>query len=239
MALFGDYSGGASSAPVVEEKVDKKAEKKAKKEKKKQEKKEKQEKAKKEKKAKPKKEKKPKPPKEPDNTPPLPKKPVILIFLMVASFVALVMIGADLLGYSNHITNAKNQYAKKNYSEAFAEISGMEMKEEDQILYEKYHVMAMVSVELEAYESLASQGFYDMALDCLVRTVGRAEKYRADAESYGCVQELNELALEAEEILSQTFGVSREEALELYAYRSKKEYSKAINTIIKEHGLER
>jgi len=238
LALFGEYSEKVPSAPSAE---DLKKAKKAEKEKKKKEKKEAKEKAKKEKKEKPpkpKKEKKPKPPKEPDNTPPLPKKPVILIFLMVASFVALVVLGADLLGYSNQLTNAKNQYAKKNYSEAFAEISGIEIKEEDLALYEKYHVMAMVSVELEAYESLMSKNFYDMALDCLVRTIGRAEKYRADAEIYGCIQELNELELEAETILSETFGVSREEALEFYAYRDKKDYSIAIKNVIKGLGLE-
>ena len=231
LALFGDYSGAsAPTAPAEEEP------KKGKKEKKKKEKKEK---VKKEKKPRPKKEKKPKKPKEPDNTPPLPKKPVFLIFLMVASFVALVILGADLLGYSNQLNNAKNQYAKKNYSEAFAEISGMEIKEEDMALYNKYHVMAMVSVELEAYESLMSQEFYDMALDCLVRTVGRAEKYRADAQNYGCIQELNELELKAETILDETFGVSKEEALEFYSYRSKKEYSTALAKVLKELGLEK
>ena len=231
LALFGDYSGASASAAPVEEEP-----KKGKKEKKKKEKKEK---VKKEKKPRPKKEKKPKKPKEPDNTPPLPKKPVFLIFLMVASFVALVILGADLLGYSNQLNNAKNQYAKKNYSEAFAEISGMEIKEEDMALYNKYHVMAMVSVELEAYESLMSQEFYDMALDCLVRTVGRAEKYRADAENYGCIQELNELELKTETILSETFGVSREEALEFYSYRNKKDYSIALAKVLKELGLEK
>jgi len=239
LALFGEYTEKAPSAPSAE---DLKKAKKAEKEKKKKEKKEAKEKAKKEKKEKPpkpKKEKKPKPPKEPDNTPPLPKKPVFLIFLMVASFVALVVLGADLLGYSNQLTNAKNQYAKKNYSQAFAEISGIEIKEDDFALYEKYHVMAMVAVELDAYESLMSKEFYDMALDCLVRTVGRAEKYRADAEVYGCIQELNELELKAETILSETFGVSKEEALEFYAYRSKEDYSIAIKNVIKELGLER
>ena len=99
--------------------------------------------------------------------------------------------------------------------------------------------MAMVSAELEAYESLMSKEFYDMALDSLVRTVGRVEKYRADAEAYGCVQELNELEAKAEEILKTEFDLSKEEALEIYACKSKKEYSTAILNVIKELGLEK
>ena len=97
--------------------------------------------------------------------------------------------------------------------------------------------MAMVSVELEAYESLMSKEFYDMALDCLIRTIGRAEKYRAEAESYGCTQELNELETKAEELLGQAFGMSKDEALEFYSYTSKKEYSYSIKKVIKELGL--
>lgn len=224
LALFEDYS--ATPAPEEEPKKDKKKKK------------EKKEKVKKEKKPKPKKEKKPKKPKEPDNTPPLPKKPVILIFFMVASMVVLIILGSDLLGYSNQVSNAKNLYAKKNYSEAFAEISGMEMKEADIELYNKYHVMAIVSVELEAYESLMSQEFYDMALDCLVRTVGRAEKYKVSAEEYGCIQEMNGLEQEAETILYETFHMSKEQALELYAYKNKKEYSTALVKVLRELGLE-
>lgn len=247
-----DFIGEASEEDLAmleditekDKKDRKKKEKQEKKEKAKKAKKEKQEKAKKEKEKKAKtkkvkKEKKKKPPKQPDNTPPLPKKPVVLIFLMAASFVALVVLGADLLGYSNQMENAKNQYAKKNYSAAFAEISGMEIKEEDSLLYNKYHVMAMVSAELEAYESLVSKEFYDMALDSLVRTVGRVERYRTDAETYGCIQELNELEAKAEEILKADFDLSKEEALEIYACKSKKEYSTAILKIIKELGLEK
>ncbi len=227
LALFGEYFDTVESSVPSEEEPKKKKERKPKQEKK----------PKKEKKTK--KPKKAKKPKEPDNTPPLPKKPVFLIFLMVASLVALVIIGANLLGYSNQLTSAKNEYAKKNYSVAFAEISGIEIKAGDMELYNKYHVMAMVSVELEAYESLMSQEFYDMALDCLVRTIGRAEKYRTDAEAYGCIQELNDLELKAETTLNEIFGVSKEDALEFYSYRSKKEYATALAKVLKEIGLEK
>ncbi len=213
--------------------------KKEKKEKPKKEKKEKPKKEKKEKPPKPKKEKKPKPPKVPDNTPPLPKKPVFLILLMVASLVALILLGTDLFGYSNQFKDAKNAYAKKNYTEAYSYVSGLEIKDKDYNTYKKYHTMALVSSEFDAYEVLMEEEFYDMALDCLIRTVGRYEKYKADAEIYGCIEELNALELKAETILSETFGVTREEALEIYGHRDRRDYSAAIQSIIKELGLVR
>ena len=222
---------GSSEEAAPEEDAGKK------KEKKKKEKKEKKPKQKKEKKPKPKKEKKPKPPKVPDNTPPLPKKPVFMIFLLVASVVALIMVGTNLFGYANHLKDAKNAYSKKHYSETFSYVSGLEMKKKDEEIYHKYQVMALVSSELEAYESFMDAKLYDLALDCLVRTVGRYEKYSEDAEIYGCIDELNALELEAETILSETFGVTKQEALDFYAYKSRKEYSAALLNVIEEAGM--
>ena len=222
---------GSSEEAAPEEDAGKK------KEKKKKEKKEKKPKPKKEKKPKPKKEKKPKPPKVPDNTPPLPKKPVFMIFLLVASVVALIMVGTNLFGYANHLKDAKNAYSKKHYSEAFSYVSGLEMKKKDEEIYHKYQVMALVSSELEAYESFMDAKLYDLALDCLVRTVGRYEKYSEDAEIYGCIDELNALELEAETILSETFGVTKQEALDFYSYKSRKEYSAALLNVIEEAGM--
>lgn len=222
---------GSSEEAAPEEDAGKK------KEKKKKEKKEKKPKPKKEKKPKPKKEKKPKPPKEPDNTPPLPKKPVFMIFLLVASVVALIMVGTNLFGYANHLKDAKNAYSKKHYSETFSYVSGLEMKKKDEEIYHKYQVMALVSSELEAYESFMDAKLYDLALDCLVRTVGRYEKYSEDAEIYGCIDELNALELEAETILGETFGVTKQEALDFYSYKSRKEYSAALLNVIEEAGM--
>ena len=221
---------GSSEEAAPEEDAGKKKEKKK-------EKKEKKPKPKKEKKPKPKKEKKPKPPKVPDNTPPLPKKPVFMIFLLVASVVALIMVGTNLFGYANHLKDAKNAYSKKHYSETFSYVSGLEMKKKDEEIYHKYQVMALVSSELEAYESFMDAKLYDLALDCLVRTVGRYEKYSEDAEIYGCIDELNALELEAETILGETFGVTKQEALDFYSYKSRKEYSAALLNVIEEAGM--
>lgn len=228
--LFKDFAT-VPSAPSKEERAEEDKKKKKKKDKK--------EKVKKEKKPKPKKEKKPKKPKEPDNSPPLPKKPVMLILIMVASFVALILIGTNLLGYHNSMTSAKNAFAKKNYTEAYSYVSAMEIKEVDIPLYEKYQTMAMISSEYDAYKNLMAGEFYDMALDSLVRMVGRCDKFREDALIYECINELNALEAEAESILNETFKMTKEEAIELYNYRDRRDYSKALNAILKELGMEK
>ena len=223
--------------PTPEEiKAKKKEEKKKKKKKKEKKKKEKKEqKAKKPKKERPKKEKLPK---EPDLTPPLPKVPVILIFIMAASFFALVMIATNLLGYSNSFTEAADAYSKGNYEEAYQQVAGVNVKEADSGEYEKYKIVATIDSEYKAYESLMQGEVYDMALDSLIRAIGRCDKYEQDAATYGCAGEVEKIKAQAVEALA-IFGISEEDAMNLYDIVDRKEYSKGIYNVLTAAGLEK
>lgn len=189
--------------------------------------------AKAEKKAK--KEKKPKKPKEPDRTPPLPKKPVILCFVMAGSFLALVLLGTNLFGYSSSMANAEKQFGLGNYEEAYRMVSGLEVKEQDDEVYQKYRVMGTVSGEYRAYQTFMEAGLYDMALDSLVRTVGRCQKYQPEAEIYGCTGELKKLHGQAVGALGG-FGITQERALELYTMEEREDYSAQINMVLEQAG---
>lgn len=223
--------------PVEDEKEKKKREKQEAKEKAKQEKAEKKAQAKKERaEKKAQKVKKEKPPKEPDNSPPLPKKPVVLTFIMVASFMALVLIGTNLVGYSNSIENAAYEYGLGNYETALAEVSGMELKEQDFDTYQKYWIMANASGEYRAYQIFLASGIYDMALDSLIRTIGRCEKYQADADEYGCAAELSNLRSQAAGALA-SFGLTEEQTLALYVMEERDDYSKEIYALLAAAGF--
>ena len=191
----------------------------------------------KEKKVKPKKAKKPKPPAEPDNTPPLPKVPVILVFVMAASILVLVLAGTHLLGYSNSFADASQAFAEGRYSDAFQSVAGEKVKEKDADTYEKYRITAMVSAEYEAYESMMDAEVYDMALDSLIRTVQRYDKYLQDAETYGCRGEFDKIESAAETALQQDFGLTAEDARTMYALSNKETYSREIYKVLEKAGL--
>lgn len=240
-ALEGGGTAVEEPQPEVESeeevKARKKQEKKEKKEKAKAEKKEKKEAAKRAKAEKAaKKPKKVKKPKEPDNTPPLPKKPVILVFVMVASFLTLVIVGTNLFGYSNSMSEAEHNYELGNYELAYREVSGLVLKETDIETCEKYRVMATVAGEFSAYQSFMESNLYDMALDSLIRTVGRCQKYQAEAELYGCAQEMTRLREQTTGALA-SFGLTEEQALELYAIEGRDEYSEKVYAQIELAGF--
>lgn len=197
----------------------------------------------KDKKPKPKKVKAPKPkkekkPKEPDMSPPLPKKPVILISVMAASIFLLILLGGDLSSYAGDISTAKEDYRNGNYVEAYTAISGRKVKNADQALYNKCAVMAMVEEQYRAYLSLMQIGQYEMALDSLVRGIGRYDKYYEKADEYGILLEYNELEAKIEQVLGEQFSVTADEARELYQLRERDEYSIGIRNILENLELE-
>ena len=209
--------------------------KKGKKEKKKKEKKEKKEKAKKEKAPKVKKEK---PPKEIDRTPPLPKKPVILIFIMALSILILILLGSSNLQYGQDIQQAKDDFASGSYVTAFQTVAGSSVKGKDENFYKKAQVLASIQSEYQSYESLSGINENEMALDALVRGYGRCVDGTDLAQEYEITDEMAGLKDQILQQLSDHFGVSEEKAAELHAMTKRTDYTKAIQEILAAAGLE-
>ena len=211
---------------------------KKKKEKKKKEKKKKEPKPKKQKPPKAKKPKKEKPPKEVDNTPPLPKKKVILIWVMAISLLALIYIAPGLLSYSRAISNAKSLADHGEYAEAYKELLGITLKEKDMELYNQVASLAPADSELHAYQVFAANNRHLQALDSLVCAAGRCELNEDNADLYTCAGQLDILKSEISNKLRDQYGITYEEALELYHAKNRDLYTVALNKKIKELGLE-
>lgn len=215
--------------------ADEEAGKKGKKEKKKKEKKEKKEKAKKEKAPKVKKEK---PPKEIDRTPPLPKKPVILIFIMALSILILIWLGSSNLQYGQDMQQAKDDFASGSYVTAFQTVAGSSVKGKDENFYKKAQMLASIQSEYQSYESLSGINENEMALDALIRGYGRCVDGADLAQEYEITDEMAGLKDQILQQLSDHFGVSEEKAAELHAMTKRTDYTKAIQEILAAAGLE-
>ena len=203
-------------------------------------KKEKKEKKPKEKKAK--RERKPKKEKAPketvvDNTPPLPKKPMILIFLLVFSVLILVLLTIKGTGRSGYIEEAKQAMDNGEYVEAYQELSGLELKESEQKLLEKAETMALVQEQYDAYLTLMGADKYSLALDALVRGIGRYDKNVEKAKEFGLEKEMTNIKDQITEALDNQFGMTEEEARELYKIQKREDYSIQIERKINEMNI--
>jgi len=231
-ALSGENADILAELDALEEKPSKK-------EKKKKEKKPKKEKAPKKPKApkapKPKKEKKPK---EVDNTPPLPKGPVFMIWLMVASLVALVLLGVNLIKYNTPISNAKSLQNQGHYAEAFSELNGLEIKEKDMEFYNQLAVLSTVDSELNNYEVFSKAEKVDLAFDSLICAAGRCYINEDNADVYGCLGQLETLKRTVSNELEQKYNMTYEEAIEMYTIRDRDDYTIALYKKLTELGID-
>jgi len=219
-----------------------KKDKKGKKEKKAKEKKEKpkKEKAKKEKKPKAPKQPKPKKKVNPDDldlTPPLPKAPVILIFIMVISFVVLAFLATNLLDQSNMNSNAKHDAKNKDYVQAYSNYTGKNLSEKEETQKAKYEVLAIVQAEYDDYVNLMHVNQYEMAIDALICAVGRYSVNYDIAISNDVAIEYGELH---DKILSELdkLGIAEADAIAIYEIRDREEYSKTVHELTKSLGYE-
>lgn len=213
--------------------------KKGKKEKPKKEKKkkEKKKKEKKPKEPKPKKEKKPKPPKEIDTTPPLPKKPVILIWVLAISVVVLILVGTELSSYKQVVTEAEKLFDQGEYAEAYEMLQGVEVKDEELQLYNHLAILAAADGELNAYEVFLYNNKMEFALDSLVCAAGRCDLNAGDAMELGCDGYLNTIQKKVTNELSEQFGMTYEDALDIYYSVDREDYTILLYEKLEQLGL--
>lgn len=212
-------------------------------------KKKKEKKAKKPKKEKPKKEKKPKPkkppkpkkakkPKEIDNSPPLPRVPVVLIFIMAFSIGGMILLGSKVLGYTSTVSTAKEMLNNQDYMGAYRTLNGMAMKEKDKDSQRKAELMAYLQAEYDAYNTYMSIRDYEGALDCLIRGIGRYDMHYEEAQGLDIGEEYDKVEHDLEQKLHEQFNVSLKEARRLYNIKNRRDYTKKIIKIINKLGLE-
>lgn len=220
------------------EKGEDKSAKKGKKEKKKKEKKKKEPKEKKQKEPKPPKPKKEKKPKEKGpREKPLPRGPVVMIWVLALSVFAFVFIGNNLLSKTNALLAAERHFDQGDYVSSYEELAGMKIGASEAQQYERAKVLAGVQTELKAYYSMMEVRKFDLALDCLVRALGRSDLHMAEAEEWGVTTQMNGLISEITMQLTDQFNVTADQARELYAIEDRDDYSVAIDEVLKGLGL--
>lgn len=168
---------------------------------------------------------------------PLPKKPVVLIILFGLSIVVLVCLLSNLSGYNAALSNAKSNYERGQYVEAYSYLSKKEMKEGDLPFYDRVRLTAYLQQQLKSYDTYQSQKMYDEALGALICCVGRYDRFLKEAENAGVEREYEKMFQTIQADLQSVYQMSIEEARAIYALEDKKEFSYAVHQAVDELGL--
>ena len=209
--------------------------------KKKKEKKEKPPKEKKEKKEKPPKPPKPKKekkPKEPDNSPKIPISIIATFLLLSISIIAVVIVGMSFTGLKRHMAQAEEYFEAENYIAAYEKINGFDFSDEDvALLRNQARTLADLQLCQQQYEAFIEYEQYNYALDSLIIGVGRYEKYKDDAVEYGISEKYEEYGNTFITELQESFGLSEEEALDIYNQPNRHYYTIELRKVLRSLGL--
>ncbi len=191
---------------------------------------------KKEKKEKKPKEKKPKKVKLPKEERPagkkLPKKQVTVIAVLCASIGLLMIAIALFYPYYNDMRKAEANYQNQNYEMAYECLIGHHLNADEQLLLEKTVLMLRLDRKYQSYLNYTAMDLQLEAFNALLQGMEAADQYLEKAEVLGIMQEYRTLAQQIEDMLSNQYGVSPEQAREWLAIEDPQIYSRTINDFL-------
>lgn len=157
-----------------------------------------------------------------------------IIFLMFISLAVFIVIGTNIYSYNNSIKNAKEQFSFKHYDEAYNYIYGIDVRKEDQEIYNKIMTVMYVKKQLNSYYTLYDMRRYDEALDSLVKGIRRYDKFIGAAEIYEIESDLKSVRDDIFKEAKDVFHVTKKELEELASIEDQVQYSMNVSQYVSE-----
>ncbi len=173
----------------------------------------------------------------PDNSPKIPMKVIIVCLILAVSIIAAVILATKLLGYQKSLSTAKSAYEKGSYVEAFRDLDGLTLEEDDMVLYEQAKLLATLELKLNGYQTFMDNKQYEMALDQLVLAYGAYRDNSSTAAELGVADSYDSLGAEIEQQLVSQFNVPGDTAYQLYSMEDREDYTWTIRYILETLGI--
>lgn len=155
-----------------------------------------------------------------------------IIVVMFAAVLCFITIGTSYYNYKISIDKAQFDFDLQRYDDAYNDVYGLEIKEEDMELYDKIMTVQYVNVQLLSYMRYHSLDMDAEALDSLIKGLRRYEKFSQQGLELGITEDLNYLKSQIVEQLDTVFGIDEATAYEMLALESQEDYSVQIYEIV-------
>ena len=147
------------------------------------------------------------------------------------------MVGMTFTGIKRHMSQAQELFDAGDYIAAYEKLNGFDLSDEKVLLLRNQaRVLADLQLCQEQYDAFIGYERYNYALDSLITGVGRYEKYKDDAVEYGISEQYEAYASVIIHELEATFGLSEEEALEIYNQPNRHYYTIEIRKVLRGLG---
>ena len=155
-----------------------------------------------------------------------------IIIAMFAMILCFILLGTGYYNYKISIDKAQFDFDLQRYDDAYNDVYGLDIKEEDMELYDKIMTVQYVNVQLLSYMRYHSLDMDAEALDSLIKGLRRYETFSQQGVELGITEDLNYLKSQIMEQLNAVFGIDEATAYEMLALESQEDYSVQIYEIV-------
>lgn len=157
-----------------------------------------------------------------------------IIFFFFGMVAIILIIGTNMVTYTLSIQHATNYFNHRKYNQAYNEVYGVDIKDEDIGLYDRIQTVMFVNKQLNSYNNNYAQGKYPEALDSLLKGLSRYEKYIELATMLGIEADLDYVKSQILAELNNVFELTETEAMQILGYGDSEDYSLAIYDVVLE-----
>lgn len=154
------------------------------------------------------------------------------LIIIFGVMVFLLMFTVKSFTYSQNVKNAADYFSMKKYSQAYDEIYGLEIKDEDVELYDKIMTVMYVNKHLDSYRNYYQMRKFPEALDALLNGLRQYNKYIEIATILGIDEDLDYVREQILQELYDGFNLTEKKAKEILKLKDKEKYSKAVYDVI-------
>ena len=155
-----------------------------------------------------------------------------ILFVIFAILTIVIIIGTNIYSYNLSIKNAQEDFDIRKYNEAYYEVYGLKIQDEDIELYDKIMTVMYVNKQLNSYEYYMTSNNREKALDSLVKGLQRYDKYLQLAQRLGITDDLNYVKGEIVEKLASEFDMTEEDARIILTKEDAVDYSEYLYSLL-------
>ena len=150
---------------------------------------------------------------------------VFVFFGLVAAF---VVAGTNIFDYRTSVDRATEYFKEDEYSAAYEQLNGLEIKEKDKELYEKVQMVMYVDKELNSYRNYTSIRMYPEALHSLLRGLEKYDVHLNDAMELDVTEDYDKVRNKILSELSNEYDMTEKEAYRLIKEEDQTDYSQKV-----------
>lgn len=158
----------------------------------------------------------------------------VIVFVFFGLVAAFVIAGTDSFHYNNSITKAENYFEEDEYTAAYSQLAGLDIKSKDQELYEKVRMVMYVDKELNSYHNYTNIRMYPEALDSLIKGLEKYDAHIENAQELDVTEDYDKLRSKILSEMESEYNLTEEQAYKLINMEDQTAYSDKVIAIANE-----